>query len=163
MGVFKDLLGRLFTSADGKGLLEQGADIVDRFVETAADKQEAKLEWQKFLHTKELEIKEQAAEAEQRFNDRIKALEGTASDLNQAGWPGRIVLFLRGLQRPVWGFLTLYLDIQVFSQAWKIEEGSLQETAFLAINVLVLFFLFGERAVKNVMPFVSKYLEKRKK
>ena len=158
-----DVVGAIFGSnGDGKSVIGELSDVADRFIETKADKKEFQLKAEEIMHRREVQAREAEARQREEFNKRIKDLEGTASDLNQAGWPGRVVLFFRGLQRPLWGFLTLFIDIQVFSQAWKITEGSLQETAFLAVNILVLGFLFGERAVKNVMPFISQYLEKRK-
>lgn len=54
------------------------------------------------------------------------------------------------------------MDFMVFSGAWKIDEfvkivgnntiGTNIESAFWMINFLVLGFLFGERAMKNVLP-----------
>ncbi|WP_230413519.1 hypothetical protein [Zooshikella ganghwensis] len=63
------------------------------------------------------------------------------------------MLFLRGAQRPVWGFATLYLDLCWFA-TWQLTVQ--QETALTLINVLVLGFLFGERAIKNVMPLIMQ-------
>lgn len=127
----------------------------------------------------ELELIRLANEQEKEFNERIRDLEGTASDLTQAGWPGRVVLFLRGLQRPTWGFAVLYMDLMVFSGAWNItgSGGAPDATAteairanaaildlqsaFWVINLLVLGFLFGERAIKNAMPFFRGRFQSR--
>ena len=92
-------------------------------------------------------------EAEQLITYRISELEGTAKDLLALPAVGRVLLFLRGAQRPVWGFATLYLDWCWFS-IWQLSEK--QETALTIINVLVLGFLFGERAIKNVMPMLKQ-------
>jgi len=35
------------------------------------------------------------------------------------------------------------------------------EVAFVLINLLVLGFLFGERAVKNLLPLVTSFLSAR--
>ena len=93
----------------------------------------------------------------QDFNQRIRDMEGTAKDLQQFGVLGKIIVFLRGMQRPVWGFAVLGLDYKVFSGQWNITSvGSTAQwgldDAFWLINFLVLGFLFGERALKNVLP-----------
>jgi hypothetical protein len=92
------------------------------------------------------------------FNQRIKDMEGTTNDLKSISFFGPIVIFLRGCQRPIWGYATLYMDFMVFSDKWKALTET-QESALWVINLLVLGFLFGERAVKNIMPLVSQYLK----
>jgi hypothetical protein len=92
------------------------------------------------------------------FNQRIQEMEGTANDLKSISFFGPIVIFLRGCQRPVWGYATLYMDFMVFSGRWK-ELSEMQESALWVINLLVLGFLFGERAVKNIMPLVAQYFK----
>lgn len=99
-----------------------------------------------------------ANEAEAEFNQRIKDMEGTANDLKSIPVIGPLVIFLRGCQRPIWGYATLYMDFMVFSDKWKALTET-QESALWVINLLVLGFLFGERAVKNIMPLVSQYLK----
>lgn len=99
-----------------------------------------------------------ANEAEAEFNQRIKDMEGTANDLKSIPVIGPLVIFLRGCQRPIWGYATLYMDFMVFSDKWKTLTET-QESALWVINLLVLGFLFGERAVKNIMPLVSQYLK----
>jgi len=92
------------------------------------------------------------------FNNRIKDMEGTANDLKSIAFFGPLIIFLRGCQRPVWGYATLYMDFMVFSGRWsKLTE--MQESALWVINLLVLGFLFGERAVKNIMPLVAQYFK----
>lgn len=98
-----------------------------------------------------------AHEMDKEFNQRIKDLEGTAADLKALPYVGNILIFFRGAQRPIWGFATLYLDYMWFSNAWKIPDGTQQSAAFLVINVLVLAFLFGERALQNVMPYIIQF------
>jgi hypothetical protein len=97
-------------------------------------------------------------DAEQDLNGRIAAYEGTASDLKAIPVLGPVMLFARGAQRPVWGFGALFLDYQVFSGAWILKEGTQVAGAFYVINFLVLGFLFGERAVKNVAPFITQMI-----
>lgn len=102
-----------------------------------------------------------ARDAEQMVTQRAAELEGTAADLAKLGWVGRLVIGLRGVQRPIWGFGTLYLDVMVFSKQWPVEPDSMTEVAFVLINLLVLGFLFGERAVKNLLPLVTSFLAAR--
>jgi len=111
-------------------------------------------------HKREVELLTLAAEQDEEFNNRIRDLEGTAKDLTQFGWLGRIVVFLRGCQRPAWGGLVMYMDIQWFNGNWA-GLSEQQESALWVINILVLGFLFGERAVKNVMPFMTQFMKQR--
>tara|TARA_R110001632_G_scaffold35828_4_gene90388 strand:- start:63794 stop:64273 length:480 start_codon:yes stop_codon:yes gene_type:complete len=99
--------------------------------------------------------------AEELLTNRIAQLEGTASDLKSVPIVGPLVLFLRGLQRPLWGYATLFMDYMWFSE-WP-TLTSKQESALMAINILVLGFLFGERAIKNVMPLITKLFEAKAK
>lgn len=101
---------------------------------------------------------ELANEAQAEFNTRIKDLEGTAKDLKDIWFFGPLLIFLRGSQRIVWGFLTLVLDFKIFSGEWILVPGT-QENAFYLINLLVLGFLFGERAIKNIMPIITQFMQ----
>lgn len=96
-------------------------------------------------------------EAEKTLNERIAMYEGSSSDLKAIPILGSIMLFLRGSQRPVWGFATIALDYGVFSGTWKVTD-TMQSNAFWVINFLVLGFLFGERAIMNVMPFFTQMI-----
>lgn len=157
MGLFEKI-----SAFFGKGFLKQAGDLVDRFVTTKAEKEEMKRAMAELVHRQEMEVQKLSLEAEQEFNLRIKELEGTAKDLIQAGWPGRIVLFLRGAQRPLWGYFVGLMDFMVFSGRWSLVLGDKNlESAFWIINFLVLGFLFGERAVKNVTPLISEMITKR--
>ena len=99
--------------------------------------------------------------AEQRQLDkRINEQEGTARDLIGVPYAGKLVLFFRGVQRPVWGFLTMYLDVRWLFSGYQFTDK--QEIALVVINVLVLTFLFGERAIINIMPFAIKMFGKPK-
>jgi len=99
-----------------------------------------------------------ANEAQAEFNQRITEMEGTAKDLKAIPFIGPIVLFLRGCQRPTWGYSTLYIDFMVFSGKWN-ELSESQESAIWIINLLVLGFLFGERAIKNLMPLIERLVK----
>lgn len=99
--------------------------------------------------------------AETALNERIAALEGTASDLRGLPMLGPLMLFLRGAQRPCWGYGTLWIDYHVFSGSIQVTDPTLT-SAFWTINALVAGFLFGERAVMNVLPLVQQMLAARK-
>ena len=103
---------------------------------------------------KTLAINSALADAEKTLNQRIAEQEGTASDLKQLPVIGRVVLFLRGLQRPLWGFFAMYLDFFWFTTNPTFTEQ--QQTALIVINILVLGFLFGERTIKNLSPLIIK-------
>ncbi len=132
------------------------------------DKAELQLMLGEATHAQQIELLKIGTQEQLRFDERIMSLEGTASDLKAAGWPGRLVLFLRGAQRPAWGFFTLYMDFMVFSGAWKLPEGAdpgtgmTMQSAFWIINALVLAFLFGERGLKNILPLISRLQSERK-
>ncbi|MGF1862511.1 hypothetical protein [Photobacterium profundum] len=101
---------------------------------------------------KQIAILEAAADAEKTLNQRIAEQEGTANDLKQLPIVGRIVLFLRGLQRPMWGFFVMYIDFEWFTKAPTYTEQ--QQSALIVINLLVLGFLFGERTITNLKPLI---------
>jgi hypothetical protein len=107
---------------------------------------------------KSIEFNKAQQEAEKNINDRIAMYEGSASDLKSIPYIGAVMLLLRGAQRPVWGFATLYLDYGVFSGLWSLSDPTISN-AFWVINFLVLGFLFGERAVTNIMPFITEMIK----
>ncbi len=122
-------------------------------------KAEAELKISEMLNEKQREANQALADAASQLDKRIAEQEGTAKDLLAMPVFGRIVLFLRGLQRPVWGFATMYMDQQWFFG----DNGTFteqQQTAMIVINVLVLGFLFGERTIKNLEPLIIKVFAK---
>lgn len=155
-----NFLGKIAEIATG-GIGKEIMGIVSRqFPGKLSPQEEAELDQSmQALEDRRIAAGEAAqADAENRVTQRISALEGTAADLKAVPVVGTIVLFLRGSQRPLWGFATLYLDWQWFSGAWEMNER--QETALLAINLLVLGFLFGERAIKNLTPLLVQVFGK---
>ena len=115
-------------------------------------------------HEYEIELVKLAQEEQEEFNNRIKEMEGTAKDLQQFGIIGIIIIFLRGAQRPIWGFGVFILDYMVFSGSWNLSSAAQNapsggpltlESVFWMINLLVLGFLFGERAMRNVMSLIK--------
>ena len=121
-------------------------------------KAEAELNVAKLLHQKELDANKMLSESSAQLDKRIKEQEGTASDLKSIPVLGTIIIFLRGLQRPMWGFATIYMDNEWFFGNGEFTEQ--QQTAMIVINVLVLGFLFGERTIKNLSPLIIKVFAK---
>ena len=109
-------------------------------------------------HIKEMQIVANEEQAE--FNKRTTEMEGTAKDLKAIPILGPIIIFLRGAQRPVWGFSTLVMDFMWLSNSWDFSDNEQKGTMMIVVNVLVLGFLFGERAVKNLMPLLLKVFAK---
>jgi hypothetical protein len=113
----------------------------------------------------ELELIRLAQAEQEQADQRIRDLEGTAGDLQHFGIIGNLLMLLRGSQRPIWGFAVMYGDFMVFSGRWQLSHmqqllplgngSSISlESVFWLINCLVLGFLFGERAMKNVLPML---------
>lgn len=125
---------------------------------TPREKAEIEMKLQQFLHEKEMQTQQLLLEANNQLDKRISEQEGTASDLKSMPMLGRPILFLRGLQRPFWGFATLVMDYKWFFGAYTFTEQ--QQTAMIAINVLVLGFLFGERTLKNLTPLIVQVFSK---
>lgn len=163
------LFGKVVDFLSG-GIGEKIVDTVkDYFPPKLTESERMKLEEviRKAAREHELQLLNLAQQEQQMFDDRIREMEGTAKDLQQFGRLGEVVVFLRGMQRPIWGFFVLYLDYAVFVQN-KWPTVSIQnatesvgldfQSAFWMINFLVLGFLFGERAMRNVLPLLQKRL-----
>jgi len=125
---------------------------------TPVQKAELELKMNDLLHKKQLEANRILEEAAKQLDKRISEQEGTAKDLREIPIFGSIIIFLRGVQRPAWGFAAMYMDyIWFFSGGTYTEQ---QQTAMIIINVLVLGFLFGERTIKNLEPLITKVFAK---
>ena len=90
--------------------------------------------------------KEKEAEVEQNlegtFRNFVIQYEGAAKDVPKP------ILYLRSLIRPVFTIMVGYIDYMYFiavTGSWAPEKVALLK----AINIIVLFFWFGERAVTN--------------
>jgi hypothetical protein len=146
------------------GIADSFGDAIDKVFTSDEERLKAKNELEKIQAQARLDAYQLTEELNLKFtnelNKRIAEMEGTASDLLALPFIGRIMLFLRGSQRPTWGFGVLYFDFMIFSEQWQLAEGT-QESAFWIINFLVLGFLFGERAMKNVLPLVTQFLSTR--
>lgn len=122
---------------------------------------ELELKLQQHLHEKQVEANKVLADAEVSLNKRIAEQEGTAKDLQQFGVLGKVIVFLRGIQRPAWGFGTFWLDVQWFFGSGT-AFSTTQEQTLLVINILVLGFLFGERTMKNLTPLLTNIFGAKK-
>jgi len=148
----------------GGGIIKEGFDIVKAYFPPSMSEQEkgeAQLAYERFVNEKQKESNTLALEVGKEFNQRMKDMEGTAADLKTIPILGSIIIFVRGAQRPVWGCFTLYADYMVFSKSWNLAEEPELKSMLMAINILVLGFLFGERAVKNILPFLKEFMGKK--
>ena len=137
-------------------------DIVTEFIPSESKKTDLKLKLEGFLHKEKIELLEKTNEANQIFNKRISDMEGTAKDLKAIPILGSIIIFLRGCQRPLWGFACMFIDYQVLSANWEIADDPQRKALVIIINILVLTFLFGERTIKNLEPLILKVFGMKK-
>ncbi len=126
---------------------------------TAEQKAQLEIKLMELELTKQVQLSAALAESESAITNRISQLEGTAQDLRAIPIVGPIVIFFRGMQRMLWGYGTFMADFYWFSGKWQLQEQ--QESALWIINILVLGFLFGERAIQNVAPLISELMAKR--
>lgn len=134
--------------------------VISYFPPDMSPQQKAELEMklQVLVAQKQLEANKVLSEASAQLDRRIAEQEGTASDLKGIPILGTIILFLRGAQRPLWGFATLWMDYKWFFELHTFTDQ--QQTAMIVINMLVLGFLFGERTIKNLEPLIIKVFGK---
>ncbi len=126
---------------------------------TPLQKAELELKVQALLNTKQTEADRILFDASVQLDKRISEQEGTASDLKSLGLLGKPIIFLRGCQRPVWGFATLWIDYMWFFGSYQMSDQ--QNTALIVINMLVLGFLFGERTILNLQPLIERVFAKK--
>lgn len=146
------------------GLAKQVMDTVKAYFPpdmNAQQKADLQVSLERIAMEREKNTNDAIRDSEEALNERIKMYEGTAQDVLAVPILGPIMVFLRGAQRICFGYGTIYLDFQVFSGGWKLEAGT-QESCFWIVNFLVLGFLFGERAIKNVGPLIAQILSARK-
>lgn len=148
----------------GGGLVDSVTKVIEKYLPpdmSPSEKAAMELELQRMAFEKQKQADAMMADAERRVTERISLLEGTATDLRSIPLVGPIMLFMRGAQRPVWGFAVLYADMMWFSGRWGVMTEQ-QESALWVINLLVLGFVFGERAVANLAPVISDMMSRRK-
>lgn len=107
--------------------------------------------------------KEQEAQVEQQlegaFRKFVTEYEGSAKDYQHVPIVGPIILLFRGMIRPAWTIGTMYWNWIYFTSTIEWTETKWK---LLMINtILVLIFWFGERAVKNVTPFLMELFKRR--
>lgn len=124
-----------------------------------SDKALLQLKIKEVDHQHQMEGLRMQLEAEQAVTERVAQLEGTVSELKTIPFVGAIVIFTRAMQRQVWGYSTLYINFLWFSGKWTFTEQ--QESAMWVINLLVLGFLFGERAIQNIAPLIGDLMSRR--
>lgn len=170
---FFGVIKTMFSNDSGGGIAGKIIDTVKDYFPpdmTEADKINLELSITSAVHKQEMEILEKAHEEEVEFNKRTIAMEGTAQDLIQAGWLGKIALFFRGFQRILWSYGIFVFDVfwlmgkVNFPNTVSITDPNNAEAMILVpnpiiafvvtVNVLVLAFLFGERALKNLTPMI---------
>lgn len=149
----------------GGGLVSNIIDVAKSYFPqdmSDAQKMEAEMKMLQIKAGVDLQIQDMLNESERAFNDRIIQMDGTAEQLKGIWFIGPAIILLRAIQRPIWGFGTLYMDWMVFSDSWKIPVDSREDMCFLVINLIVLIFLFGEKAFKNIAPLIERLLAVRK-
>ncbi len=170
-------LGTKILDALGGSAVTALADFVNERWPSETDKAAAVLEASKLdlervkeNNTQTIRVLTVANEAEKEFNERTVALEGTATDVKSVWLIGPLILLLRGMQRPVWGFATMWMDFRIMSGAWAVTLWQKNDGGnnfitpegfiLIIINFLVLAFLFGERALVNTLPVLNPIIEK---
>ncbi len=138
------------------------AEIVSRLPACIEPEKRAELEkeFTGLIDEKLCNLKIAKKDLENEITQKIETLARTTNDLEKIPFFGPLGLFLRGMQRPIWGLALLFIDLKVFSGAWSMPPASQTESAFWLLNLLILGFLFGERAVRNVMPMVNRRMGK---
>lgn len=110
---------------------------LDKFVPSAMPEAEKeKLKADMTLHAMT-----SASDENSKFYSFVLSYEGEAKDIP------KIVIILRSLIRPLFTVLVGYLDFVYFtaSTAWTADRGDLLK----AVNLIILLFWFGERAITN--------------
>lgn len=162
----------------GGELIKNGLEFVNKRWPpkmSEEDRIQAEMVVKEALHNQQLEIEKALQLDEQLFNERTIALEGTAKDLKAVPYVGALIIFLRGAFRPVFSYFTGYMDylyfmessVRVYDSNGLLERvvttwTDRQETLLLVMNLLVLIFFFGERAMKNVLPIIIEMFATRK-
>jgi len=155
------IFGEIAKLATG-GIGGQVLDIIERQFPGKLTPQEQS-ELSVTLERMEMEREQQAnnaiAEAERSLNERVAEYEGTASEIKDMWLVGPLVILMRSLFRPICSYVTLYLNFVYFTSVndWSPETTNL----LVVIDVIVFGFWFGERAVKNVLPIVLAWMDKR--
>jgi hypothetical protein len=127
-------------------IVDLGKKVIPRFV---PDKNAA----QQMEHELKTALLEEAAKENSDFRKFMLAYEGAASE---HGW---FIKWLRGSVRPVLTYIFAGLFIASFLN--YVPVSNLRFDMLYKILMIVLAFWFGERAVKNVLPFIGDAMGKR--
>lgn len=93
-------------------------------------------------------VAEQAHREDSSFREFVLGYEGRAKDYENIPFVGPVVLLFRGLIRPVFTVLVGYLDYLFFTEPASAFTGE-QAALLKVVNIIVLTFWFGERALTN--------------
>jgi hypothetical protein len=120
---------------------------LDKFVPDKMDEKDK----EELKQNMEMFVAKEARTESSAFRDFVVQYEGAAKDVP------RLIVILRSLIRPVFTILVGWLDYIYFTgHGFTPEQGDLLK----AVNVIVLFFWFGERAVTN-SGIVEKLLARK--
>lgn len=150
------------------GIAEEAFDLVKgRFPEKMSEKEEAelKIDLMKLENDKKVKVLNAWNEQEKNWQDHIKEMEGTAKELLAIPILGHLMVFLRASLRPIISALTIYADLMIWSGSWNltVTAGANADQAWALlwmVNILVFSVLFGERAMKNILPLIERIIEK---
>jgi hypothetical protein len=110
---------------------------IDKFLPSAMPEAEKeKLKTDMAIH-----VMKSASDENSSFRNFVLAYEGEAKDIPKA------IVYLRSLIRPAFTILVGYLDFLYFTAtvAWSADKSDLLK----AVNLIILLFWFGERAITN--------------
>ena len=118
-------------------IIDAGKTVLDKFI---PDKM-SDAERMKVTNEFELALRQEASKAESSFRDFVVAYEGAAKDVPP------IIQTIRSLIRPAFTVLVGYLDFLYFTSSASFTDD--QSSLLMAVNLIVLGFWFGERAISN--------------
>lgn len=144
-------------------VVDRGASLISKFITDKDEAARLEHEFRKQVSRQDHTVQKLELEAEQEFelefSRRTIAMEGTASDLQAVPYLGAVVIFARGMFRPLFSYAVLYWDWLFFTSQGAVWDEQ-QKTLLLTVNLIVLVFFFGERAVKNLAPLLSRVFAK---
>lgn len=181
MDSFQDIKNIIVGKTDEDSLISKISNSIDQYLPlstTEKEKADIRLAISNSVVREACKLLDVAHQNEVEENIQLKMLDGTATDLLQAGKIGKILLAWRGIQRPLWIFGLFIFSIywfftdkiklnyyeipdpnnigQVLYQADPITQSKLM--VILIVYCLVLGAYFGERAFKNIIPLITSVL-----
>lgn len=138
-----------------------GIDLVKTFsnkffADKMSEEDKARLD-----HEAEAFVAIQAHKEDSSFRQFVVQYEGAAKDYANLPIVGPLILLMRGVIRPGFTILVAYLDWLYFTSpavSFTDEQGALLK----AVNLIILMFWFGERAITNT-GIVDKLMAYRRK